>query len=246
MRRRDFVKGILAASAAAKTMGAQQATPAASPPPPAAPPTLPPHAAVAPGPTPWMTGLMEAKPLDLSLLVPDAVAQTDAHFFNAAQRATLSRLCEVLMPRVKAYPGALDAGTPEFLDFLIGASPSELREMYQAGLDRLDAEAKRKFAVPFEKITDAQADALIRPWLRGWMSDHPPVEPHARFVNLAHHDIRVATVNSQAWSEAKRAEGDDTAGMDLYWYPVDPDVHRQGVSALQGARAVSTREQRKT
>jgi hypothetical protein len=232
MRRRDFVKGILAASAAAKAMGAQQAAPAAPSPPPLAPPTLP-HAPVAPGPTPWMTGLMEAKPLDLSLLVPDAVAQTDAHFFNAVQTATLRRLCEVLMPRVKAFPSALDAGTPEFLDFLIGASPMELREMYLTGLDRLEAEARRKFAVPFEKVTDAQADALIRPWLRGWMSDHPPVEPHARFINLAHHDIRMATVNSQAWSETERAERNETSGMDIYWYPVDPDVHRQAVAPLR-------------
>jgi hypothetical protein len=226
MRRRDFVKGILAASAAAQTLAAQQAAPAAPSPLPAAPHTLPPPVPVAPGPTPWMTGLMEVKPLELSTLIPDAVAQTDAHFFSAVQVASLRRLCNFLMPALGAYPGALEAGTPEFLDFLIGVSPKPMQQMYEQGLDRLDAEAQHSFRLPFAQVTDPQADALIRPLLRAWMSDHPPIEPHARFINLAHHDIRTATVNSQAWSDAKRAEGDATAGLDLYWYPVDPDIHR--------------------
>jgi hypothetical protein len=231
MRRRDFVKGILAASAAAKAMAAQQATPAA-PSSNAAPHTLPPQGPVAPGPTPWMRGLMEVKPLELNTLVPDAVAQIDAHFYNEEQTATLRRLCEVLMPPLKGYPGALDAGAPEFLDFLIGVSPLDRKQMYKGGLDWLDAESRRKFLVAFAKTTNAQADALIRPWLRAWMTDHPPTERHERFINLAHSDIRTATVNSQAWSEAARAAGRATAGVDLYWYPVDPDVHREARAVL--------------
>jgi hypothetical protein len=235
MRRRDFVKGILAASAAARAMGAQQATPAAPSAQAAAPQSLPPAAPSAPGPTPWMSGLLEVKPLELDTVVPDAVAQTDAHFFNPQQRLTLRRLCEVLMPPLKGYPGALDAGAPEFLDFLIGVSPRQQRQMYQSGLDHLDAEATRRFAVPFSKVTDAQADALIRPWLRAWMSDHPPSEPHARFINLAHLDIRRATVNSQAWSEAASAAGKTDTGLDLYWYPVDPNLNREAVSPVRAS-----------
>jgi hypothetical protein len=230
MRRRDFVKGILAASAAAKGMAAQQAAPAAQATAAAPQHVLPPPEPIAPGPVPWMRGLMEVKPLGLSTLVPDAVAQTDAHFFTSPQTASLRRLCTLLMPPLKGYPGALDAGAPEFLDFLVGASPREQRLMYQTGLDRLDAEAKHKFAIPFEKTTDAQADALIRPWLRVWMTDHPPTEPHARFINLAHVDIRTATINSQAWSEAA---GHASSGVDLYWYPVDPDMHRDREDAMR-------------
>lgn len=249
MRRRDFVKGILAASAAAKAMGAQQAAPAASSPIPAIPQTLPPHVPGPAGPTPWTSGLMEVKPLELSTLVPDAVAQTDAHFFNATQTATLRRLCALLMPRMKSYPGALDAGAPEFLDFLIGVSPRPQQQMYRAGLDRLDEEAQHKFAVSFAKLADGQADELIRPWLRPWMSDHPPTEPHARFINLAHRDIRTATVNSQQWSDAEQVAKGETHGLDLYWYPIDPNVHReatqtQRATTLSGTtpRPVTTRE----
>src|SRR5580658_2654554 len=120
MRRRDFVKGILAVSAAARTMGAQQASPPAASAPPATPQSLPTAAPAAPGPTPWMSGLMEVKPLELNTLIPDAVAQTDAHFFGEQQTLTLRRLCGLLMPALKGFPGALDVGAPEFLDFLIG------------------------------------------------------------------------------------------------------------------------------
>src|SRR5580698_7784814 len=112
MRRRDFVRGMLAASVAAKTVMAQQ---------PAAPhPTMPAPAATAPGPVPWMRGLMDVKPLPMTPLVPDAVAQTNSHFFTATQRATLQHLGEILQPPYKGYPGATDAGAPDFVDFLIG------------------------------------------------------------------------------------------------------------------------------
>jgi len=225
MRRRDFVKGILAASAAAKTMAAQQAAPAA-PAVSAAQHTLPPPTPIAPGPVPWMRGLIDVKPLEMGTLVPDAVAQTEAHFFNEQQTKTLRRLCALLMPPMKGRPGALDAGAPEFLDFLIGVSPRDRKQMWLSGLDQLDVEAKDRVGGAFASTTNAQADALIRLWLRAWITDHPPTEPFARFINLAHSDIRMATINSQAWSEAVRADGRGAAGVDLYWYPVDPDMHR--------------------
>jgi hypothetical protein len=174
-----------------------------------------------------MSGLMEVKPLDLNTLVPDAVAQTEAHFFSTQQTLTLRRFCEVLMPPLKGFPGALDVGVPEFLDFLIGASPRPRQQMYLHGLDWLDAQAHGKFSVAFAKTSDAQAEALIKPWLRTWMSDFPPKEINARFINIAHHEIREATANSQAWNDAKSAASGEPAGLDLYWFPVDPKLDRE-------------------
>jgi hypothetical protein len=236
MRRRDFVKGILAASAAAKTLAGQQAaSPAGTATPPIGPAQTP--AAVAPGPVPWMHGLLDVKPLAMTPLVPDAVAETNSDFFNVQQTATLRRLAEILMPPLKGYPGALEAGTPEFIDFLIGASPRDRQQMYVAGLDRLDAEAKRLFGIPFVHTDKTQADKLIRPWLRAWMNDHPPTETFAHFINVAHGDIRTATINSQAWSDAAIAAGKHSPGMDLYWYPVDPDIRREVVAPVHKAGA---------
>ncbi|WP_263354391.1 gluconate 2-dehydrogenase subunit 3 family protein [Acidicapsa acidisoli] len=216
MQRRDFVKAMMAASVTARAaLGQQTAAPAAPPPPPQAP-----------GPLPWMRGLMEAKPLPVGQLTPDAVAQTDAHFFSPQQFATLRHLGEILQPPYKGYPGATEAGTPEFLDFLISASPADRQQMYQSGLDRLESEAKQHFGKSFAAIDISQADQLLRPWLRTWLSDHPPTEPYALFINIVHTDIRTATMNSQAWSDAAHRAGQQTPNIDLYWYPVDPDLRR--------------------
>jgi hypothetical protein len=225
MQRRDFVKAMMAASVSAPAVLGQQ--PAAAPVAPSTPPPVP----AAPGPVPWMRGLLEVKSLPMTPLVPDAVAQTDAHFFSSQQMATLRRLSDLLLPPLKGHPGATEAGTPEFLDFLIGVSPTERQQMYQTGLDWLDAKAKQHFGVSFAAVDKAQADELLRPWLKTWMTDHPPTEPHAHFINVAHSDIRTATINSQAWSEAAANAGKQPPGMGLYWYPVDPDIRRGGQGA---------------
>jgi len=176
-----------------------------------------------------MRGLAEVKPLPMTPLVPDA-APANKPFFTDRQTATLRHLSEILMPPSKGFPGAIDAGAPEFLDFLIGVSPADRQQMYQSGLDRLEAEARQRFKVSFAEVDKAQADQLLRPWLRAWMNEHPPSEPYARFINVAHSDIRTATHNSQAWSEAAKAVGRHDEGMGLYWFPVDADIHREGLT----------------
>jgi hypothetical protein len=233
MQRRDFVKAMMAASTAAVTaqagLGQQTAPPVAQ--------KLPPPVPKAPGPVPWTSGLLEVKPLAMTPLVPDAVAQTDAHFFNSRQMATLRRLGEIFMPPSKSHPGATEAAAPEFLDFLIGASPADRRQMYQSGLDRLEAEARQNFGVSFSAVSATQADQLLRPWLRSWMNDHPPTEQYALFINIAHTDFRTATINSQAWADAAKAAGQPVPDIDLYWYPVDPDLRRDGRSAANAQRS---------
>jgi hypothetical protein len=227
VQRRDFMKGLMAASVSARAVLGQQQNPVA--------PSTPPPTPTAPGPVPWMRGLSEVRPDAIKQIVPDAVAETHAQFFTNTQLATLRRLSEILMPPLKGYPGALEAGTPEFLDFLIGVSPQDQQQMYQSGLDRLDSEAKRRFNKPFASVSAAEADQLIRPWLRTWMTDHPPTEPYERFINVAHSDIRTATVNSQAWSDAAKAMDKRTPDEGLFWFPVDPDMRREGPAACQPA-----------
>jgi hypothetical protein len=71
-----------------------------------------------------------------------------------------------------------------------------------------------------------QVAAQIKPWLQTWMTDHPPTQTHADFINIAHADIRTATVNSQEWFnvlDAKRQEGT----MQLYWSPIEPDIYAE-------------------
>ena len=219
MRRRDFVKAIVAVPVAARTMFGQQAAAPQS----AATAALPPAAETAPTAT-HDKGFFDYKAHPIAASVPDGFATTQANFFNKQQMATLRKLCDVLLPSLNGYPGATQAGAPEFIDFLIGASPADRQHMYRAGLDRLNANAEKQFHVPFAQVDAVQADKLIRPWLRIWMPDHPPKERFASFINLAHQDIRTATMNSQAWSIAATATGERAPGIGLYWSPIDPDI----------------------
>jgi hypothetical protein len=234
MQRRDFVKAMITAPVAAKAILGERSLGQQTTPPPSATPTA--HAITevqqAPAPTPWMRGLLDVKPLPVPALVPDAVAQTHANFFTDLQMATLKHFCEILVPAYNGNPSAVEAGTPQFLDFLIGASPAERQRVYQSGLDRLEAEARQHFNISFAETNAEQADQLIRPWLRTWMSDNLPTEPYAHFINVAHSDIREATTNSQAWSDAARSAGKPAPNMGLYWYPIDPDLRRDSFTSV--------------
>jgi hypothetical protein len=230
MRRRDFVKGIVAVPAAAKAALVQQSSPpeaaAGQAPTQPSPPAAAVGSAPAPPPDTFRRQSLGFKAPPVTAVVPDAFAETEAGFLNPQQLAALRKLCDILMPPLRGYPGALQAGAPEFLDFLIGVSPVERQQMYQSGLDRLNADAKKKFGIPFSEVNPDQADQLIRPCLAAWMNDHPPTEPFSRFINLAHHDIRTATLNSQAWSIAATSSGERAPEVGLYWSPIDPDLQR--------------------
>lgn len=206
MRRRDFVRAMLAAGALPKLLLGQQA---AAPPPPA--------------PVPWLLGLNAKTPIP-QVAAADEAAMAQLRFFSPEQMATLARLSDVLMPPVGDKPGALQAQTPMFLDFLVGSSPAERRELYSRGLDWLNAESKKKFNAEFARLTDQQAGELLKPWMRTWLNDHPPTEEHADFVNIAHDDIRTATVNSREWSAAPQKSTEPRTEEELYWSPVQPDL----------------------
>ncbi len=153
-----------------------------------------------PAPVPWTLGLNPRTPLPQTT-VADAVAETTPSYFSSTEMATLTRLSDVFMPKGE-QPGALDAETPAFLDFLIGHSPAVRGSLYRNGLKWLDTQAKLKSKKPFAKVSDIEAGQILKPWLRTWMTDHPPMDKHADFINIAHADIRTATTNSRQWLDS--------------------------------------------
>ena len=177
----------------------------------------------APGPVPWMQGLDHAKLEAVTTLSAEDIAETDTVFFNAEQMAAVTRVCDLLMPPLKGQPGASAAGVPGFLDFFVSESSAEVQGMYRGGAEWLNSEAMHRFQVPFARLSATQADAIVRPLLRTWMSDHYPDGEHERFINAAHQDIRMATTNSQAWADAV-GEDERTSRRDMYWSPVEPDL----------------------
>ena len=208
MQRRDFLRVVVPMTLTPRLLlGQQPATPA---PPPAAP-------------VPWTLGLNPATPLP-ETVIADEVGITELRFFSPVQMATLRKLAAVLLPPLGGKPGALDAAAPEFLDFLIGVSSASRKQVYQGGLDWLETQAQTQHHRAFAALEEAQAGPLLEPWLRTWMTDHPPSEPHADFINIAHTDIRTATVNSRQWSEAPARGAQDKTPVELFWQPIEPDL----------------------
>ena len=223
MQRRDFVRTMFAAVAAPKLLIAQTTNPV--PPPPA--------------PVPWILGLNAATPVPATQVV-DSVGEASVRFFTPGQMATLERLSDVFVPATEDRPGALAAETPTFLDFLVGSSSEDRRKMYQGGLDWLDVQAKKQFSKPFAKLDAVQADRILKPWMRTWMSDHPPTELHADFINIAHAEIRHATMNSKAWNDARTISDDPSEHTDLYWLPIEPDLYAEGTRPFQSIPRAGT------
>lgn len=156
----------------------------------------------------------------LDIAVADAAAETRQKFFTALQFSALRRLSEIIMPSMNGLPGAIDAGAPEFLDFLIGASPIDRQGIYRTGLDQLNARARRKFGRHYADISDDQAVELLAPLKKPWTYD-PPSDPLERFLREAKADIRTATVNSREYVTAESSGGRRRGGVGQYWYPID-------------------------
>ena len=228
MRRRDFVKGVVALPVVASTALGQQAPSPLSPPPPSSPPpsgaapVAPPAAAPAPAPS-LLRGMGGFKAPPVASVVPDVIAVPELHFFTESQLAALRRLGDLLIPPLNGYPGALQAQAPEFLDFLIGASPSEIQLLYRQGLDHLNTEAKMQFGKSFAELNAGQADKVVRPGLLPYVREHPPAAPFPRFIAIAHDDLRTATMNSEAWNVAAVSSGERAPGVGMFWRPIDPD-----------------------
>ncbi len=195
MKRRRFLQTIAAAPSVPAVLAAQQTAP---PPAPAAVKIL-------------ATGR------------GDVVAEPVPRFFTHVQFETLQKLSDLLVPAGNGTPGALDAEVPQFIDFLIGQSPADRKQLYQSGLDLLNARAAKQFSKPFGALDAKEANSILRPLMVPvpWAYD-PPKDLGSHFATTAHEDIRTATRNSREWAEASKAAGRRIAGPQLYWDEIDP------------------------
>jgi hypothetical protein len=208
MKRRRFIKA-LAAVPAVPALVAQQAAP-------------PQPGRGARGGGGGRGGAQEVAQLPLA--EADAIADPVARFFTAQQFAALRRLSGILVPPGAGNIGALECDAPEFIDFLISASPADRQQLYRNGLDALNVQARSQFGKPFADLDATEADAILKPLMAtvAWAYD-PPKDPLKHFVFQAYQDIRTATRNSLEASSAAASSGRrGFAGAGLYWNPVDP------------------------
>jgi hypothetical protein len=150
----------------------------------------------------------------------DATADAVVRTFDRVQFAALRKLGEIVMPAAKDTPGASDAGAAEFLDFLIGVSPSDRVTLYKSGLDRLNAEAQRRYQKPFAEISAEQADAILAPLHAPW-SYRGPEDSFAQFLLAAKSDLMEATANSREYITVVAQRRRSAGGVGQYWYPIE-------------------------
>jgi len=157
-----------------------------------------------------------------NLTMSPADGSTDAlpRFFTPSQFAALRKVSVTIMPPADGGPGALEAKTPEFLDFLIAESPSERQQLYRAGLDALNTQANKRFGKAFADLETTQADELLAPLRDPWTYD-PPADPLACFLIEAKADVRTATMNSREYIAFRGGAGGRRGFGGVYWLPLD-------------------------
>ena len=129
----------------------------------------------------------------------EQAAEPALKFFSNPEFVALERLAAAIMPSIDGKPGAIEAGVPAFLDFLISQSPAARQKLYRDGLARLNA--------------GGTLASLSEPW-----TYKPPTDSFKRFLREAKSDLLQATFNSREWIEA-RTNGRGGAGT--YYLAVD-------------------------
>ncbi|MDH4130604.1 MAG: gluconate 2-dehydrogenase subunit 3 family protein [Gemmatimonadota bacterium] len=80
--------------------------------------------------------------------------------FTPHEYATVRMLAEMVIPRDGRSGGALDAGVPEFMDFILAENPGMQTPM-RGGLAWLDTESRERFGAEFVEIQDIQRRAIL-------------------------------------------------------------------------------------
>lgn len=81
-------------------------------------------------------------------------------FFTPAEFRTVGVLADMIIPRDERSGSATDAGTPEFMDFMMVDRPGNQKWM-RDGLAWLDAESSSRFAKPFVDASTSEREAIL-------------------------------------------------------------------------------------
>src|SRR5258708_14130007 len=101
-------------------------------------------------------GVTASVSLEAAQHVHETVAQVKAgakgeyasKYFTAHEYQTLRRLADLIVPADQNSKGALDAGAPEFIDYLSGQN-KDMADIYTGGMAWLDTEMKRRYGAAF-------------------------------------------------------------------------------------------------
>ncbi len=103
-----------------------------------------------------------------------------------SQRATLRALIDRIIP-ADDFPSGWEAGVGDYLDRQFAGDLCHLLDMYRAGLDALEVEARATAGVSFAALAPAAQDELLRRVELGEVVTDWPVDPAAFFRAAAEH-----------------------------------------------------------
>lgn len=81
-------------------------------------------------------------------------------FFSEAELGAIAVLCNLILPPTPTAGGALDAGVPEFIEFIVKDLPSNQLPI-QGGLMWLNGEANKRYNTVFEKCSETQQKSIL-------------------------------------------------------------------------------------
>jgi gluconate 2-dehydrogenase gamma chain len=100
-------------------------------------------------------------------LVPVAALKAPAqnkpseHALTPAQLRTLEAFIDRLIPRDENGPGAVDAGAQNYIDRQLAGYLSGEKDTFIAGLEAVDAYARRAHGVPLAELSAEQRDEVL-------------------------------------------------------------------------------------
>ena len=145
-------------------------------------------------------------------------AEYHPQFFTVGEYAAIERLTDIILPN-DGTPGALDAGVPEFIDFMVASDPS-VQYAFRTGLASLDAHSEQTAGKKFMDLTREQQTSLLEPL--GFKAKFKPgVEEGRQFFHL----VREFTVTGFYTSEIGFKQLDNPA---LKFYSESPECPHKG------------------
>ncbi len=90
-----------------------------------------------------------------------AQGQYEYVFFTPDELAAIRILADMIIPRDEVSGSATDAGTVEYVDFILSVSNDEIQQGWRDGLAWLDAECRRRFTNGYVACTDEQREQIV-------------------------------------------------------------------------------------
>jgi hypothetical protein len=93
---------------------------------------------------------------------PPETKPEKSRFFTADELATITIICDLVIPTDERSPGAKEARVPEFIDLMVSESPEETKTAWREGLKAIDEKCQRDCSTKFRSATPEQQIALLK------------------------------------------------------------------------------------